>query len=119
MNQSLTPEEIRAHQHPLLPNPGDYQVVRYEVDVDPDLQIVTCIVLTLRSARRETRRLRFSHPSIPELGPFQIPLGPFAGSVYIVDTSFRGWESRVRIEVGSLAEDQPTLFFAEQVENVS
>ena len=119
MNQSLTHDEIRTHQHPLLPNPRAFQVVRYEVDVDPDLQTVTCIVLILRSSSGELRRLRFVQPSIPEFGPFQIPLGLFAGSVYIVDTSFRGWESRVRIEVGSLAEDQPTFFYAERVENTA
>src|SRR5664279_2471878 len=104
MNQSLTHEEIRTHQHPLLPNPSDYSVVRYEVDVDPDKGIVTCIVLTLRSTGSDVRRLRFVQPSIPEFGPFQIPLGLLTGSVYIVDTSFRGWESCVRIEVGSLDE---------------
>jgi hypothetical protein len=115
MNQSLTHEEIRTHQHPLLPNPRDFKVIRYEVDVDPDLQMITCIVLTLRSSRGEIRRLRFADPSLPDSGPLQIPLG-LADSVYIVDTSFRGWESRVRIEVGSLAEDQPTFFYARRVE---
>jgi len=119
MNQSLTHEEIRTHQHPLLLNPNDYRVVRYEVDVDPDAQTVTSLVLTLRSAIGEVRRLRFVHPSIPEFGPLQIPLGLFAGSVYIVDTSFRGWESHARIEVGSMAEDQPTFFYAQGVENVA
>ena len=117
MNQSLTHEEIQKHQHPLLPDPREFQVVRYEVDVDPDLQTVTCLVLTLRSTNGELRRLRFIKPTIPQFGPFQIPLGLFGGSVYIVDTSFRGWESRARIEVGSLAEDQPTFFYAERVEN--
>jgi hypothetical protein len=119
MNQSLTHEEIRTHQHPLLPNPSDYRVVRYEVDVDPDAQAVTSLVLTLRSASGEVRRLRFVQPSIPEFGAFQIPLGLFAGSGYIVDTSFRGWESGVRIEVGSMAEDQPTFFYAQRVENAA
>lgn len=119
MNQSLTHEEIRQHQHPLLPNPSDYRVVRYEVDVDPDAQTVTSLVLTLRSASGEVRRLRFVQPTIPEFGPFQIPLGLFAGSVYIVDTTFRGWESRARIEVGSMADDQPTFFYAQRVENAA
>ena len=119
MNQSLTHEEIRTHQHPLLPNSSDYRVVRYEIDVDPDAQTVTCLVLTLRSTKGELRRLRFVQPSIPEFGPFQIPLGLFAGSVYVVDTSFRGWESRARIEVGSLAEDLPTFFYAEGVEDAA
>jgi hypothetical protein len=119
MNSSLTHEEIRTHQHPLLPNPSGYRVVRYEVDVDPDAQAVTSLVLTLHSASGEVRRLRFLQPSIPEFGPFQIPLGLFAGSVYVVDTSFRGWESSARIEVGSMAEDQPTFFYAQRVENVA
>jgi hypothetical protein len=97
MNQSLTHEEIRKHQHPLLPNPHEYQVVRYEVDVDPDRQAVTCIILTLRSGGGARRRLRFLAPSIPQFGPFQIPLGLDSGSVYVVDTGFKGWESRSRI----------------------
>ena len=119
MNPSLTLEEIRTHPHPLLPNPTGYRVVRYEVDVDPDAQTVTSLVLTLRSPSGEVRRLRFIEPSIPEFGPFQIPLGLFAGSVYIVDTSFRGWESRAHIEVGSMTEDQPTFFYAQRVENAA
>lgn len=117
MNPSLTLEEIRAHQHPLLPNPSDFRVVRYEVDVDPEAGTVASLVLTLRSESGEERRLRFVQPSIPQLGPVQIPLGLFAGSVYVVETGFRGWESRARIEVGSLAEDRPTFFYAERVEN--
>ena len=116
MTSSLTHAEIREHQHPVLPHPADYRVVRYEVDVDPDLQAVTSIVLTLRSGGGDVRRLRFLQPTIPQFGPLQIPLGLFAGSVYIVDTGFRGWESRVRVEVGSLVEDQPTFFYAERVE---
>jgi hypothetical protein len=32
-------------------------------------------------------------------------------SVYVVDASFRGWED-APIEVGALAEDQPTYFWA-------
>jgi hypothetical protein len=116
MGQSLTHEEIQRHQHVLLPNPNDYRVVRYEIDVDPDAQAVTSLVLTLRSTTGQVRRLRFVRPSIPEFGPFQVPLELSASSVYVVDTSFRGWEKRARIEVGSLAEDKPTLFYAEQVE---
>lgn len=116
MNPSLTLEEIRTHQHPLLPNPSDYRVVRYEVDVDPDAQTITSIVLTLSSPSGEVCRLRFIEPNIPEFGPFQIPLGLFTGSVYIVDTSFRGWESHALIEVGSMTEDQPTFFYARRIE---
>src|SRR4051794_20510385 len=101
MKPSLTTEEIRTHQHPLLPCPNDYRVVRYEVDVDPDAQAVARIVITLRSAAGNERRLSFHHPTLAEFGPFQIPLGLFGQSVYIVDTSFRGWESCARIEVGS------------------
>ncbi len=113
---SLTHAEIREHQHPVLPQPADHQVVRYELDVDPDRQTITSIVLTLRSAAGEMRRLRFLHPDIPQFSLLQVPLGLFAGAVYVVDTSFRGWESRARIEVGSLAEDQPAFFYAERVE---
>ena len=119
MKQSLTHEEILTHQHPMLPVQGGYKIVRYEVDIDPDLQTVTTIVLTLRSSNGEVRRLRFQDPAVPEFGPFQIPIGPEAGPVYIVDTSFRGWESRVRIEVGSLAEDQTTFLYAQRVDNES
>lgn len=120
MNKSLTDEEIRNHQHPLLPNPHEheYQVVKYEVDVDPDRQGVTCIILTLRSGGGALRRLRFLAPSIPQFGPLQLPLGLDSGSVYVVDTGFRGWDSRARIEVGSLSEDQSTFFYAEQVEDL-
>jgi hypothetical protein len=109
VNRSLTQEEIRTHQHQLLPNPSEFQLVRYEVDVDPDAQKITAILLTLRSHRSEVRRLRFINPTIPEFGPLQVPLGPFAGAIYVVDTTFRGWESRARIEVGSLAEEKPTF----------
>lgn len=118
MNESLTQEEIRRHQHPLLPDPSEYRVLRYVVEVDPDRQAVTCIVLTLRAISGELRHLRFLAPRLPEFGPFQIPLGLLTGPVYVVDTSFRGWENQVRIEVGSLVEDKPTFFYAERVEEM-
>ncbi len=118
MNRSLTSEELRTHQHPLLPNPSDYRVVRYEVDLDSNAQFITSLVLTLRSASGEVLRLRFINPSIPDFGPFQIPLGFHEGSVYVVDTSFKGWNTHARIEVGSMSEDQPTFFFAQSVESV-
>ncbi|NJO56479.1 MAG: hypothetical protein HC834_09295 [Rhodospirillales bacterium] len=63
--------------------------------------------------------MRFHQPTIPQFGPLQIPLGLHAGPVYVVDTSFRGWEGRAKIEVGSLSEDLATFFFAERVEVAS
>lgn len=111
----MTVEEIRNNQRPLLSIADENRIVRYEVDVDPDRQAIVGILLVLRSSRGEVRRLRFENLTIPELGPLQVPLGLFAGPIYLVDTSFKGWERAHRIEVGLLAEDQPTFFFAEDV----
>ncbi|MFT5028694.1 MAG: hypothetical protein ACI9VS_001123 [Candidatus Binatia bacterium] len=119
MTQSLTHDELRAHQHSLLPNPLDYRVIRYEVDVDPASQATTRIVITLQSEAGEIKRLSFHGTSIPQFSEFQIPCGLFNGSVYVVDTGFRGWEDRARIEVGSLSEDKPTFFYAEGVEDAT
>ncbi len=37
-------------------------------------------------------------------------------AIYIMDTSYRGWEERVRVEVGELYEEGGVYFLAESVE---
>lgn len=117
MNQSLTIEELEKHRHTLIRNDRDLQIIRYEIDVDPDSQRVTQIVLSLRSSTGKVRRFRFTNPVI-HFGPLQIPGGLESGPIYIVDIRFKGWET-MKVEVGSDAEDRPTFFFAEKVDEIT
>jgi hypothetical protein len=117
MNQSLTHEELEKHRHDLVRNDRDLHIIRYEVDIDPESQGVTQIVLSLRSSTGIVRRLRFTDPQIPQFGPLQIPGGLENGPIYVVDIRFKGWAT-MKVEVGSDAEDRPTFFFAERVEEI-
>jgi hypothetical protein len=117
MNQSLTPEELEQHRHALIRNDRDLRIIRYEIDVDPDPQRVTQIVLFLKSSAGKIRRFQFTNPVI-HFGPLQIPGGLQHGPIFIVDIRFKGWET-MKVEVGSDAEDRPTFFFAERVEEIT
>ena len=114
--KSLTPQEIFQNQHSCHPNPAAYKVIRYEVDVDPEKQAIAEIVIVFRSDKGDFRRLRFTNPRLSDHGPFRIPSGLEGETLFVVDTTARGWEKHQRIEVGSLAEDMPTYFWAESVQ---
>jgi hypothetical protein len=47
-----------------------------------------------------------------------VPGGLENGPIYIVDIRFKGWET-MKVEVCSDAEDRPTLFFAESIEEIA
>jgi hypothetical protein len=116
MDQSLTIEELEKHRHSLIRSDRDLRVIRYEIDIDPDSQRITQIVLSLRSSTGKVRRFRFINPVV-HFGPLQIPDGLNHGPIYIVDVRFKGWET-MKVEVGSDADDRPTFFFAESVEEI-
>jgi hypothetical protein len=104
--------EVDANRHPILPNSERYKIVRCVYDFDQEHGQNT---ITLTMVHRETgdrRCLQFSGVSCAH------PLQGYYG-IYVLDTSYRQWEMRVRIEVGEFYEDGGVYFLAESVEELS
>ena len=104
--------EVDAHRHPVLPNSERYEVVRYVYDFDHENGTHTITLTLVHRSTGERRCLRFSGVSCDH------PLRHCEG-LYIVDTSYRQWEQRVRIEVGECFEEGGVYFLAESVEDIS
>ena len=105
--------EVDANRHPVLPDSERYEIARCVYDFDFEGGAST-ITLTLTLVHRQTgdrRRLRFAGVSCSH------PLSGYHG-LYILDTGYRQWERRVRVEVGEFFEDGGVYFLDESVEEV-
>jgi hypothetical protein len=104
--------EVNANRHPILVDSEQYQIVRCAYDFNRETGENT-IMLTLAHRTNQTRRrLRFTGVSCNH------SLDGCIG-VYILDTSYRQWEKRVRVEVGEFYEDGGVYFRAASVEEMA
>jgi hypothetical protein len=103
--------EVDANRHPVLPESERYQIARcvYDFDAEGGESSITLTLVHRQTGDR--RRLRFAGVSCSH------PLAGYYG-LYIVDTSYRQWERRVRVEVGEFFEDGGVYFLAESVEEI-
>lgn len=103
--------EVDANRHPVLPDSERYEVTRCVYDFDYEDGKSTITLALLHRQTGERRCLRFVGVSCSH------PLSGYHG-IYILDTSYRQWERRVRIEVGEFFEDGGVYFLAESVEEM-
>jgi hypothetical protein len=100
-----------ANRHPILADSEKYEIVRFQYDLSYESGENTIVLTMVHRVTGDRRCLRFmgvssSHPLTGCIG------------IYIVDTAYRQWEKRVRVEVGEFYEDGGVYFLAESVEEV-
>jgi hypothetical protein len=66
---TLPPSELERFFHAAMPEPADWFVVRYELDIDYATGLPEALVLTFRSDSGSLKRLRFARPRIDEFDP--------------------------------------------------
>lgn len=104
--------EVDANRHPVLPNSEQYEIVRCAYDFDSEGGEHTVTLTMVHRQTGDRRRLRFAGVACFH------PLSDHYG-IYVLDTGYRQWEQRVRIEVGEFFEDGGVYFLAESVEEIS
>ncbi|AKU22564.1 hypothetical protein [Massilia sp. NR 4-1] len=97
----------------LFDNPSEWTVIRYCVDISPETSLAISIAITLQHQTGEERTLVFDEPRFSDFGPFQVPQ---IQHIQIRDTSDKGWEQSVKLEICELFEDEATLFWASSVQ---
>jgi hypothetical protein len=110
-NLLTTFAEVDANRHPILPDSERYEIVRYirEVNIESGMNTITLTLIHRQTGERKCLRFDGVSHSHPLMG---------CTGLYIVDTSYRQWEQRVRIEVGEYFEDGGVYFQAESVEEI-
>jgi hypothetical protein len=111
MNQ-LSPEELQKLFHPMMSEPANWRVIRYEVELDEETGLSSQCVVTFKSKSGQLRVLKFNAPRWAEFGPMRVPS---AQSLYVADMTSLGWQHG-RIEVGEWEEERATILWAESVE---
>ncbi len=110
--------ELNEHVHPLLPDPERYELIHASFDIDPDMQTVTAVRLTLRSKDKQTiRTFEFSGFSSPDHGPLQLPV-PYGRGIKLIDITYRQW-SNLKVEVLHNYEEAPAMFWASSVREIT
>lgn len=114
MNKERTIKEIEENQHPILKDTKEYQVIRCQYDED-FIQQKAHLIITIRNKNnKETINLRFENVCFNE-SPFLL-LRDSCG-LYLIDTSYLGYNSDQKVEVGDW-DGGPPIFWAEKVEKI-
>lgn len=113
---TLPSQELERRLHASLPHPGEWRVVRFELDVSYETGLLAGLVLGFRSTSGQTKRLRFANPQMSEFGPLRISE---LAAVYVADLGDLGWARERSVEVGEWEDDRPVLFWAASVEEVA
>lgn len=111
-------DEVREHVHPLLPNPGAYELVHMAFDIDPRSQTASKATIKLRAKGTGTiRAFEFTAITSTDYGPLQLPT-PLGTGIWLVDITYRQW-SQQSVEVLQDYEEAPVLFWAAGVREVT
>lgn len=117
MPSELSWEQIRARQHPILPDPERYRLRSLTFDFGAGGS-VSAILVTLESSEGAQQHLRFTNPTFSQ--ETVLDLSPSIegfnadSAIRIVDIADRQWES-AKLEVVGDHEEAPIYFWAESV----
>jgi len=106
-------EQIKQNIIPILPEWDTCRVSRYEYNEDFETGYAS-LILTIHTTS-EVTNLHFFHVHLngDPIAPLRDAIG-----LYIIDTSFLGWDKNQKIEVGDW-DGGPPIFWAEKVEKLS